>query len=98
MRTRTRVEHGFVNAHIRGAPKTETWGGGRRPAPQWTNTIMPRVKFNKLIAFVVLAGFAAWMGTGKFSSVGSAATEDAAKPAPTEEPKATVRTVAVGTP
>ena len=59
---------------------------------------MPRVKFNKLIAFVVLAGFAAWMGTGKFSSVGSAATEDAAKPAPKEEPKATLRTVAVVTP
>jgi multidrug efflux system membrane fusion protein len=59
---------------------------------------MPRVKFNKLIAFVVLAGFAAWMGTGKFSSVGSAATEDPAKPAPKEEPKATLRTVAVVAP
>ena len=59
---------------------------------------MPRLRLNKLIAFVVLVGFAAWMGTGKFSSVGSAATEDAAKPAQTEEPKATVRTVAVVSP
>ena len=59
---------------------------------------MPRLRLNKLIAFVVLVGFAAWMGTGKFSSVGSAATEDAAKPAQTEEPKALVRTVAVVAP
>jgi len=59
---------------------------------------MPRLRLNKLIAFVVLVGFAAWMGTGKFSSVGSAATGDAAKPAQTEEPKATVRTVAVVAP
>src|SRR3954470_18634646 len=72
--------------------------GGEAGAPHWTNTIMPRVKFNKLIAFVVLVGFAAWMGTGKFSSVGSAATEDVGKPAPKEEPKATLRTVAVVSP
>lgn len=56
---------------------------------------MPRVRFNKLVAFAVLAGFAVWMGTGKFSSVGSAAS-DAVSPAPkAEEPTAPVRTVAV---
>ncbi len=59
---------------------------------------MPRVRFNKLIALVVLVGFAAWMGTGKFSSVGSAATEAPAQQKPAEEPKAPVRTVGVVVP
>jgi multidrug efflux system membrane fusion protein len=56
---------------------------------------MPRVGLNRLIAFVVLVGFGAWIGTGKFSSVGSAATEQPAKPAEAEQPKPTLRTVAV---
>src|SRR5262245_14273558 len=56
---------------------------------------MPRVRVNKLIAFAVLVGFAAWMGTGKFSTVGSAATEEPGKPAEVEQPKAAPRTVAV---
>lgn len=59
---------------------------------------MPRVRLNKLIAFAVLVGFAAWMGTGKFSTVGSAAVEQADKPAETEQPQATARTVAVVVP
>ena len=64
---------------ISGRAKSTTLGV--RPAHRaMENTIMPRVRFHKLAAFVVLVGFAAWMGTGKFSSVGSAATEDAAKP------------------
>lgn len=56
---------------------------------------MPRVRFNKLVAFAVLAGFAVWMGTGKFSSVGSAASDAANPPPKAEETKAPVRTVAV---
>ncbi len=47
-----------------------------------------RVRFNKIIAFAVLVGFAAWMGTGKFSSVGSAAIEEPAKPAEAGKPEA----------
>lgn len=34
---------------------------------------MPKIRFHKLAAVAVLIGFAAWMGTGEFSSVGSAA-------------------------
>jgi multidrug efflux system membrane fusion protein len=56
---------------------------------------MPRVRFNKLVAFVVLAGFAAWIATGKFSSVGSAATEAPGEKPKVEEQKAAARTVAV---
>ncbi|TIW63873.1 MAG: efflux transporter periplasmic adaptor subunit, partial [Mesorhizobium sp.] len=36
---------------------------------------MPKIRFHKLAAIVVLIGFAAWMGTGEFSSVGSAAAD-----------------------
>jgi multidrug efflux system membrane fusion protein len=57
---------------------------------------MPRLRLNKLIAFAVLVGFGVWMGTGKFSSVGSAAPEEQpAKPAQSEQPAAPARTVAV---
>jgi membrane fusion protein, multidrug efflux system len=57
---------------------------------------MARVRLNKLIAFAVLVGFGAWMGTGKFSSVGSAAPEQQpAKPAEAEAPAAPLRSVAV---
>jgi multidrug efflux system membrane fusion protein len=41
---------------------------------------MPKFRFHKLAAIVVLIGFAAWMATGEFSSVGSAS--DAGTPAP----------------
>lgn len=70
-------------------------GNSRRPAAD-TEAIMPKFRFNKFVALVVLVGFAAWMGTGKFSSVGSAASE-AATPAPKaeEESKAPARTVGV---
>ncbi|TIL61723.1 MAG: biotin/lipoyl-binding protein, partial [Mesorhizobium sp.] len=44
---------------------------------------MPKYRFHKLAAIVVLVGFAAWMATGEFSS---------------EQPKATLRTVATITP
>ena len=67
---------------------------------------MAKFKFHKIAAVAVLIGFAAWMGTGKFSSVGSASAESdkavptaeqqAAKNA--EQPKAAPRTVAVITP
>lgn len=69
---------------------------------------MAKFKFHKFAAVVVLIGFAAWMGTGKFSSVGSASAEGekapaengesaapAAKPA---EPAKPPRVVAVVTP
>lgn len=55
---------------------------------------MARFRFHKLAALVVLAGFAAWMGTGEFSSVGSAQTEQP-KPAEAEKPPVVLRTVAV---
>lgn len=57
---------------------------------------MPRIRFHKLAALVVFVAFAAWMGTGTFSSVGSASAETEAKPAvAAEQPKAPARTVAV---
>ncbi|CDX24909.1 Efflux transporter, RND family, MFP subunit [Mesorhizobium sp. ORS 3324] len=72
---------------------------------------MPKIRFHKLAAIAVLIGFAAWMGTGEFSSVGSAADHqkageagkaaqsETAKPKTAEaEPKAAPRTVAVVTP
>ncbi len=72
---------------------------------------MPKFRFHKLAAIAVLIGFAAWVGTGAFSSVGSAADSKAkapdagqpasagAKPATAEaEPKAAPRTIAVVTP
>src|SRR5690606_8504735 len=43
----------------------------------------------------VLVATAAWVATGEFSSVGSAASEDAAAPTKPEEKPAPVRTVAV---
>lgn len=66
---------------------------------------MAKLKFHKVAAVAVLIGFAAWMGTGKFSSVGSASPDggDAppseARPAPAAEtaPKAP-RTVAIVVP
>jgi multidrug efflux system membrane fusion protein len=60
--------------------------------------MMSKFRFHKLAAVVVLIAFAAWMGTGKFSSVGSAAEEAEAKQAAAEEPAAPLRTVAVLTP
>ncbi|MGX9116907.1 efflux RND transporter periplasmic adaptor subunit [Mesorhizobium sp. BHbsci] len=75
---------------------------------------MPKYRFHKLAAIVVLVGFAAWMVTGEFSSVGSAAADnelnageveqpkaaDASKAKPSEagQPKAPLRTVATITP
>jgi multidrug efflux system membrane fusion protein len=59
---------------------------------------MPRIRFHKLAALVVLVGFAAWMGTGTFSSVGSASAEAEKKQETAEQPKAPLRTVAVVTP
>lgn len=59
---------------------------------------MSKIRFHKLAALVVLVGFAAWMGTGEFSSVGSAQTTPEEKPAAAETPKAPARTVAVVVP
>jgi multidrug efflux system membrane fusion protein len=59
---------------------------------------MAKFRFHQLAALAVLAGFAAWVVTGQFSSVGSAQNEAAKKPAATEQPKAPLRTVAVITP
>ncbi len=76
--------------------------------------MMPKYRFHKLAAIVVLVGFAAWMATGEFSSVGSAAADNEpkageveqpkavdagnAKPSAAEQPKAALRTVAIITP
>ena len=58
---------------------------------------MPTIKFHKVAAVVVLIATAAWVATGEFSSVGSAADEAAPSPIETERPK-TVHTVGVVTP
>lgn len=58
---------------------------------------MARFRFHKLVALLVLAGFAGWVATGEFSSVGSAQNEGETK-APEAQPAAIVRTVAVITP
>ncbi|PWV98918.1 multidrug efflux system membrane fusion protein [Hoeflea marina] len=64
---------------------------------------MPRIRFHTVAAFVVLAVSAAWVATGEFASVGSAADE--ANKAATEKaaaeaakPDKPLRTVAVVTP
>ncbi|MGE0502374.1 MAG: efflux RND transporter periplasmic adaptor subunit [Rhizobiaceae bacterium] len=60
---------------------------------------MPKIRFHKIAALVVLAGFAAWIATGEFSAVGSAQDEAAPKtPEVVEEAKPPLRTVAVVTP
>src|SRR5690606_38440672 len=57
---------------------------------------MARMKFHKVAAIAVFIGTAAWVATGEFSSVGSAADEQAPTPAaPVEAEAAPVRTVAV---
>lgn len=62
---------------------------------------MARIRFHKVAAVLVLAGFAAWIATGEFSEVGSAQQQDEpgqpAQPVP-EEAKPVLRTVAVVTP
>lgn len=54
-----------------------------------------KFKFHKVAAVAVLVATAAWVATGEFSSVGSAASETAATPTKPEEKPAPVRTVAV---
>ncbi len=61
---------------------------------------MARFRFHKFASVLVLAGAAAWVLTGEFSSVGSAAQETTekkpeAKPADTVKPPRTVSAVAV---
>jgi membrane fusion protein, multidrug efflux system len=58
---------------------------------------MAKIRYHKLAALAVFAATAAWVVTGEFSSVGSAADETGATPAPTaQETRApTLRTVAV---
>jgi multidrug efflux system membrane fusion protein len=62
---------------------------------------MPKIRFHKVAAVLVLAGFAAWIATGEFSEVGSAQQQESpGQPTPpvVEEPKPVLRTVAVVTP
>ncbi|MDP3896623.1 MAG: efflux transporter periplasmic adaptor subunit, partial [Mesorhizobium sp.] len=65
---------------------------------------MAKFRFHKVAAVAVLVAFAAWMATGKFSSVGSAQPENQAaqgqapRPAAEPAPKAAHRTVAVVVP
>jgi len=58
---------------------------------------MAKYRFHKIAAIAVLIGTAAWVATGEFSSVGSAASEEAkpAASAAAETAAAPVRTVAV---
>lgn len=55
---------------------------------------MPKIKLHKIAAVAVLVATAAWVATGEFSSVGSAAGEAGAREAAKEE-QAPLRTVAV---
>ncbi|TGS09049.1 efflux RND transporter periplasmic adaptor subunit [Mesorhizobium sp. M2E.F.Ca.ET.209.01.1.1] len=48
---------------------------------------MPKIRFHKLAAIAVLIGFGAWMGTGQFSSVGSAANKSVTTDKPAEAGK-----------
>lgn len=61
---------------------------------------MPKIKFHKVAAVAVLIATAAWVATGEFSSVGSAADEaEAARAADAREERAVpARTVGVITP
>jgi multidrug efflux system membrane fusion protein len=59
---------------------------------------MPKFRFHKLAAIIVLIAFAAWMATGEFSSVGSATVAEKPKPAEVEQRKAPLRAVAVVAP
>lgn len=57
---------------------------------------MAKIRFHQLAAATVLIGFAAWVATGEFSSVGSAAQEPAPEPAAAEQQvEAAPTTVAV---
>lgn len=56
---------------------------------------MSKLKFHKVAAVAVLVATAAWVATGEFTSVGSAASEEAATPTKPEAKPAPVRTVAV---
>ena len=57
---------------------------------------MPKIKVHKIVAIAVLIVTAAWVITGEFSSVGSAADEaEAARAAAPEQEQAPLRTVAV---
>lgn len=57
---------------------------------------MAKIKFHKVAAIAVLVVTAAWVATGEFSSVGSAADEsEAQRPAENAEAPAPVRTVGV---
>jgi multidrug efflux system membrane fusion protein len=49
---------------------------------------MPKIRFHKLAAIVVLIGFAAWVATGELSSVGSASGDNKPKAAQVEQPAA----------
>ncbi len=59
---------------------------------------MAKIRFHKIAAVAVLAGFAAWIATGEFSAVGSAQQSEGGETKPTPpagEEKPVVRTVAV---
>jgi multidrug efflux system membrane fusion protein len=60
---------------------------------------MPRYRFHKVAAVIVLIAFGLWMGTGHFSSVGSAESAPATpEKQQAEEAKAPLRTVGVVAP
>jgi multidrug efflux system membrane fusion protein len=58
---------------------------------------MPKIKFHQVAAVVVFVATAAWVATGEFSSVGSAADENPAETpeTPPRKEEAVLRTVAV---
>lgn len=86
------IEHGAAAAHIE--PATAIEGASARPALGIFE--MAKYRYHKLAAVAVLVATTAWVATGEFSSVGSAANEtpEQARPAQVEQ-AAPLRTVAV---
>jgi len=86
LRRSRQIELDPARTHIGRAPEVGSADLARSCNGKMT---MPKIRFHKLAAIVVLIGFAAWMGTGAFSSVGSAANKqaDAGKPAQPEAAK-----------
>jgi multidrug efflux system membrane fusion protein len=98
------ADHGCLDMASRAPISASPKKHAASPAAQ-RKTSMPKFRFHKLAAIVVLIGFAAWMATGEFSSVGSASDADKPKESgaeqakqPAAEAKAPLRTVAVLTP
>ena len=63
LRRSRQIEHGLARTHIGDAPELEDTVATTAiwPNPRSGKTMMPKIRFHKLAAIVVLIGFAAWM-------------------------------------